>query len=648
MIALPAAQSSFPAPALSRARLLGAALLLAALAFALYARTGSFAFVGIDDESYVGGNPPVTAGLTAAGVRWAFTAVHSSNWHPLTWLSHMLDVELFGLDAGAHHLVNAALHAAGTALAFLALAALTRQNGPSFVVAALFAVHPTHVESVAWIAERKDVLSGVSAMLVLLLWAGYARRPSAGRYAAVAAALALGLLAKPMLVTLPFVLLLLDLWPLGRGTSGGRRGMGRLVLEKLPLLALAAASSAVTFLVQSAGGATRSLDAVPLAARAANAAASVLAYLGAIFWPARLAVFYPHPAIVHPDRLGGLYLAGAAGALAIAALTWLAARSFRRAPYLLVGWLLFLGMLVPVSGLVQVGLQARADRYLYLPSLGLLVAAVWGAAELAARFRRAGRAPVLAAAAILGYGAAAWAQIGTWRDTRALCTHALAVTEENFLAHATLGNDAAARGDLEGARRAYEAALAIHPRHLDALSNLGATLMRLGRSEEGLARLRSAVALAPSHADARANLGRALLLTGDGAGAIAALEEAIRLAPDRPEPRLNLGLAHLARNELEAARAALEAAVRLDPGLALAHANLGGIAVVREEWDRAAAPLAAALRLNPENVGALYNQGLLEAHRGEAERARALFRRVLALAPGHAGAERQLQALEGR
>jgi len=646
----PSPTASVPAPDLparvaSRRALLLGALSLAMAAFLLYVRTGDFEFVGIDDDSYIVQNPAVAEGLTTEGFQWALTAEHSSNWHPLTWLSHMLDIELFGMDGGPPHLVNAALHALATALLFLALCALTRRIGPNLVVAGLFAVHPTHVESVAWISERKDVLSGVFWMLTLLAWAFYARRPSAGRYLSVLIALALGLLSKPMLVTLPFVLLLLDVWPLPRWRPMEGKTAWRLVLEKVPLFVLVGISSVITVHAQAASGSTRSLDAMSPTVRVANACASYVAYLGDTLWPTGLAAFYPHPAVVQPQELGGLWITGGIGAVVLVAVSFLAWRAFARAPYILVGWLWFLGTLVPVIGLMQVGNQTRADRYLYLPSIGLFLAAVYAIAALPKLAPHRRPLTLVAAVVLAGYAATAWIQIGTWRDTETLCTHAIEVTENNYLAHSTLGTALYARGDFEGARGQFVTALRIRPDHLGSLNNLGITLLRLRQPEAGLRILREAVRIDPDHADSRANLGRTLLERSELEEAVVELRAAVRLAPHRPEPALNLGLAHLALGELSEARVAFEATLHLAPGNAVAHANLGGIAVAQEDWTRAEAHLTAALRINANLPAPHYSLGLVALHRGNVARARERFQRVLTIAPDHAGARAQLQAL---
>ena len=358
----------------------GFLLLAVALVFG---QTVRHDFVNYDDNAYVYENPQVAGGLTAHGIAWAFTSFHVSNWHPLTWLSHMLDCQFYGLHAGGHHLTNVLLHAATAILLFLVLRRMTGDLWPSAFVAAVFAIHPLRAESVAWVAERKDVLSGLFFMLTLGAYAGYARRPfSLGRYLTVVLLFALGLMAKPMLVTLPFVLLLLDYWPLGRIGPHRRTGISsfrRVVVEKIPLLALTAASCVATVIAQ--GTAVIAIDVIPLPSRIANALVSYVAYMGQLFYPAGLAVLYPHPEGGLPIwkvAASSLVLAG----ISAAALVWR-----RRFPYLFVGWFWYVGMLVPVIGLVQVGLHAMADRYTYLPQIGLCIAVTWGVAQLAASRR---------------------------------------------------------------------------------------------------------------------------------------------------------------------------------------------------------------------------------------------------------------------
>jgi hypothetical protein len=449
---------------------------LGVLTVAVYAPTRSHAFLAYDDDIYVTANEPVRDGLTAQGLAWAFTSFHGANWFPLTRLSWMLDAERAGLDASAFHTTDIALHLLATLLLFGALLAMTGAPGPSAFVSAVFAVHPLHVESVAWVSSRKDVLSGVFFMAALWIHASASSRRGL-RVAGTTLAMALGLMAKPMLVTLPFVLLLLDAWPLGRLAPRGEpdridaAALRRALVEKTPLFALAAAMSVVTVLAQEAGGALGKLEAIPLGARLANAAVSVVHYLADAFWPTGLAIFHPHPV----DAIPAARVAGAV--LGIVALTVGALLAWRRAPALLVGWLWFLGMLVPVIGVVQVGAQARADRYTYLPLVGLGVAVAWGLPALLSRAlgRLPARAAVLGGAGALAVAAlatATCAQLAHWKDTETVMRHALSVTEENPIAHAYLGVALLARGDATGAAAQWREAARIEPGDRVVANNL--------------------------------------------------------------------------------------------------------------------------------------------------------------------------------
>jgi hypothetical protein len=468
--------------------------------FALYAQVGTHAFLQYDDDLYVTANAAVRAGLTWSGVRWAFTSLDAFGWQPLTWLSHMLDVQLFGLDAGAHHLVNAAIHAANAALLFAVLAHLTGATARSAVVAALFAVHPLHVESVAWLAERKDLLSTAFGFLALAAYARYVARPSAARYACVVAALAASLAAKPMWVTAPFLLLLLDVWPLRRFRDG-RAGALRLVLEKVPLVALVAASSAVAVVAQARGGAVTSLDRLDLASRVANVTVAYVRYLGKTVWPSDLAAFYPMPE-------GGPGLLAVAGSAAVLlALTGAALAAVRAMPWIAVGWLWFLGMLVPVIGLVQLGSQAMADRYTYVPAVGVFVGVVWTLAEVGARrvaVRHAGTAA--AAVTITALAGLTVRQAPLWRDQETLFRHTLAVTGPNPRAHHILSQALGEKGAYPEAVVHAAIAAQLDPANPRTHKNLGYLLYRAGRVDEAIAALERAVALQPDYAEAHANL----------------------------------------------------------------------------------------------------------------------------------------------
>ncbi|HWN40633.1 MAG TPA: glycosyltransferase family 39 protein [Thermoanaerobaculia bacterium] len=454
---------------------------LVLLTLAVYLPVLTHGFIRFDDPVYVTRNPWVKAGLTWDGIVWAFTANVASNWHPLTLLSHMLDCELFGMDPLGHHLTSLLLHTASVVLLFEAFRRMTGAVWRSAAVAALFAIHPTHVESVAWIAERKDVLSGFFWMLTLLAWAFYVRQPSPKRYAAVALSLAAGLLSKPMVVTLPFVLLLLDVWPLRREIPRKIR-----IKEKLPLFALVAASCVATVIAQS--GAIGMASQFPMKLRLANAVLSYVAYLGKTLFPSRLAVFYPMPTEFPAWKVAG-------AALLLACLTVLALRAGR---YVTVGWLWYLGTLVPVIGIVQVGGQAMADRYTYLPTIGLFLIAVWGFP------RRAVWIPILLALAI-----ATRLQLRHWQNSESLFRHAAAVTERNFIAHLNLAQIHANRGERGPALEHFRTTLEIRPGMWQAQASLGNTLRRWGRPDKALPHLRNAVRLRPHDPRLRRSLAEA-------------------------------------------------------------------------------------------------------------------------------------------
>jgi len=486
-------------------------LLLTVLTFALYAPTAFNGFINLDDERFIYQNPQVLRGLNVSTAMWALRTTENANWYPLTRLSHLLDVSLFGTWAGGHHLVGAAWHAATAALLFAALHLLTGSPLRSLIVAALFAAHPLQVETVAWAAERSNVVAGFCFALTLLLWARYVRGPQPARLFFAVVAFALGLTAKPVLVTLPLVLLLLDLWPLGRlsarGTASGRPARapyGRLLLEKAPFVLLSAASCAVTLLTQKQAGAVQSLDRYPVGLRIGNAAISLWDYLRKIFWPADLAVLYPHPGTSLP--LGAALAAG--GLLVVLSVgVWLQAR---RRPWLAVGWLWFLATLTPMIGIVQVGSQAMADRYAYLPLIGVVLALVWTGGELMP-------ARVLAAAAalaLLALSAATVSYAALWSDSATLYRHTLGVTRGNWVIETDLALALAAAGRTEEALAHYRNALAIRPSDARLHNNFGVALRSLNRLDEAAEHFLEALWLKPDYAKARNNLAATLNAAG--------------------------------------------------------------------------------------------------------------------------------------
>jgi hypothetical protein len=472
------------------------ALLLSVATLAVFARVIGFEFVNYDDPLYVSANLHVQEGLTLEGVRWAFTTFNAANWHPLTWISLMLDASIGGPDPRLFNLTNLILHLANTLLLFFFLERITGRPRRSAVAAALFAIHPLHVESVAWVAERKDVLSTLFLLLTLLAYAGWVKRPGPVRRFAVVLLFALGLLAKPMLVTLPVLLLLLDAWPLRR-----KEPWRRLVLEKAPLGAMSIATGVVTFVAQRHSGTMGSLAGYPLGVRIANAIVATATYLGQAIWPTRLAVFYPHPGA----SLAASMVAGSA--VVLAALTFWTIRVRRSRPYLLFGWAWYLVTLAPVVGIVQVGWQARADRYTYLPLIGIFLGVVWALAD---RFAdRPALLSSLAGAVLVMLGIGAFVQAGWWRDSETLFRHALAVTDDNAVAHNNLGTALLRRRLLSEAEGHFAEAVHINPLYAEAHSNLGVALGRQGKIGEAILEFERALELQPDYPDARRNLDRA-------------------------------------------------------------------------------------------------------------------------------------------
>jgi Flp pilus assembly protein TadD len=560
-------------------------------------------FVNYDDPQYVTANAHVKAGLKSDGLRWAFTSTEVLNWHPLTWLSLQLDAQLYGLHPWGYHLSSVLLHSANTVLLFLVLRWLTGAVWPSALVAALFGVHPLHVESVAWVAERKDVLSTFFGLLALAAYGYYVQRPGLLRYLGVLLALALSLMAKPMLVTLPALLLLLDYWPLGRLQFGERIGekhrnithpapLALVLGEKVPLVALAVVSSVLTITAQGKGGAIETLEHFPLAGRIGNAVVSYVRYQGMTLWPAGLAPFYPR------EALPWWQVAGAA-ALLVGLTAWVLACS-RRRPYLAVGWLWYLGTLVPVIGLVQVGEQALADRYTYVPLIGLFIMVAWGLADLATH--RPGLRPLLAAAAavvVLACAALTWRQISFWRDPRTLWDHTLQVTtgnhvaENNFAAACMLG-----QGTLAEAEQHLRRAVAIKPDYWGGYARLGMALDKQGKLDEAVACYARSLDLQTVQPSTRNNLAVVLGKQGKLEEGIAQLQEAVRLDPGYAEGYHNLAFALARAQRLDEAVEAGRKCVQLQPRKAAYRRALASFLQQRGDEEAAEAQYREAERLD--------------------------------------------------
>jgi len=635
----------------------GVCIFLAAIVWVVFGQTLHHGFVNYDDNLYVYENAAVIRGLDLNGIEWAFTHRVCANWHPLTMMSHMLDCQLYGLNPGGHHLTNVLLHTASVILLFLVLRRMTGFLWRSAFVAAVFAVHPLRVESVAWVSERKDVLSGVFFMLTL--WA-YTRYVASGKWPVTGADstpspatrhpslfywlvllfFALGLMSKPMLVTLPFVLLLLDYWPLGR-LSGVKWRVTRfgihvpqlstlnhLLYEKLPLLGLAIASGAITIFAQHE--AIQASDKFSLPLRAGNASITYVAYLGQMFRPSGLAVLYPFTA------------AGIEGSEVVLSLVLLAGISTgvfvlrRQRPYLFTGWLWYLVMLTPVIGILQVGLQARADRYTYLPQIGLYLMLTWAAAELSAGWRQrrvvlGGGATVILVALIL----CARGQTSYWRNGESLWTHTLACTSGNYVAHNNLGNVLLKMSKVDEAIAHFQKALQSKPDFAEAHLNLGIALLQQGHVDEAIVHCRTALRIRPDFAEAHLNLGMALLQQGHVDEAIAQYQKALQIVPDSAIAHNNLGNALFQKGKVDEAIVHFQKALESQPDNAKTHNNLGSALFKKGDVDEAIVHFQKALQIKPDYAGASYSLGNAVLQKGQVDEAIAHYQEALQIKPDY-------------
>ena len=569
-----------------------------------------YGFVDFGDQ-YVYETRRVADGLTWEGVVWAFTTGDQYSWHPLTWLSHMLDVQLYGMQADRHHLTNLLLHIVNTLLLFKVLHRMTGAVGSSGFVAALFAVHPLHVEPVAWLAGRKDVLGALFMMLTLGSYVSYVRRPRRTRYVLVLVWLALALLANPILATLPFVLLLLDYWPLGRMRLADaatpprevrrrpedRAVWVRLLREKAPMFAVAITAILVTVLVAQRGGAAVGLTHVSRVLLAGNALVSYVTYVGKMLWPARLAAFYPYTSLLSWQVAGSALILVAAFSVAL----W----SVRRHPYVLMGWLWYVGTLLPVIGLVQVGNQRMADRYTYVPLIGLFLIVAWGVPDLLGGWRRRQIVlPVAAAIVLTACATTARRQVRTWESRVTLWQHAAAVTRDNFLAHSNLGELAANQEKLDEAIAHFAEVVRIRPRSANARFILGNALNRSGRIEEAVAQYTEAVRITPQFAEAHYSLGLALKAQGKASEATPHFAEVARLKPFFAEGRYNFGLALAEQKRFDEAIPEMLEAVRLKPNQAAWHFDLAGCYYGKGDTEHAKQHLERTLKLDPLHFAA--------------------------------------------
>ena len=641
------AASEVRAPKLARNdrwRVAGVCVILAALVWAVFGQTLRHEFTNYDDNSYVYQNPDVTRGLTPGGVVQAFTSRELGLWNPLVTISHMLDCQLFGLNAGGHHFSNALLHLASGLLLFLILRRATGALWRSAFVAAAFAIHPLNVESVAWISERKDMLSGLFFMLTWGAYVVYVERPgSLGRYLAVLLLFASGLLCKPMLVTLPFVLLLLDYWPLNRlflpsptrgNSTGGFFLNRRAIAEKIPLLGLTIASCVVTVLAPKEPGNT-SIEHIPFLVRIGEIPVSVVTYLGQMIRPAGLAVIYPHS-----EQTFAWWPA----ALALCVLlSWGIFLLRKNCPYLWMGWLWYLGMLVPVSGIVQISRHARADHYNYLPQIGLFIGVTWAVADWSKEWRyRRWILGILSAGVVLALAVCARTQTAYWRTSESLWTHTLACTNRNPVAHNNLGLALLHKKQVEEATAHFREAVRINPAYSEAHNNLGNALLQRGQAGEATAHFREAVRGDPANSEARNNLGNALLQKGRSEEAIVQFREALRINTAYSESHYNLGNALLQQGQTGEAMAQYREALRINPANSLAHINLGAAFLQKGQSEEAIAHFREAVRITPANSEAHNNLGAALLQKGQSEEAIAQYREAVRINPAYSEAMNNL------
>ncbi len=642
-------------------------------------------FVAYDDDQYVTDNPHVSEGLTVQNIGWAFTTPHASNWHPLTWISHMLDCQLFGMNATWHHLHNLLLHLVNVLLLFELMRRMTGAIWRSAFVAAAFALHPMHVESVAWVSERKDVLSTLFWLLTTAAYLKYVKRPRISTYLPVIILLALGLMAKPMLVTLPLTLLLLDYWPLGRMQTRKSKLDGKeklkqlplktLIAEKVPLLIVSLISCVITYVVQHKGGAMLLTEkgVAPLNIRIANAFVSYIAYIVKLFWPRNLAVLYPFPS-------AGLALYKPIAACVILILvTIVVIRIASRKPYLLTGWLWYVITLIPVIGIIHVGFQAYADRYTYLPYTGLFIIIAWAATDMFGRIKHpkgilSGLAVVLFAAMIM----TTRCQVEHWKDSKTLFQNTLNVTRNNYIVYHNMGIEFAAEGKSDQAMEHYRKALQANPTYVKSLNNLGNEYKSLGKLDEAVDYYRQATEIDPTYAKAHYNLGVALGMLGNPTQAIISYRRALQIYPDNanfhnglgealaskgspeamthfqkaidaePDHHLaqhNLGLELAARGNFDEALSCFQKTIAIEPGFAEAYNNIGNVFLMQKKNEQAIEYYRKTIKLNPRHPLAHYNLALVLESQGKIREAADHLRQYLEEVPDNESARQKLEQL---
>jgi len=604
-----------------------------------YRQVVNFDFVGYDDALYVTENLNIQNGFTVKGVKWAFSTFYSANWHPTTWLSHMLDCELYGLNPMGHHCSSLQIHIANTVLLFLILQYMTGALWKSAFVAALFALHPLHVESVAWVAERKDVLSTFFGLLSIAAYYRYVKNPRIINYVLIILLLGLGLMSKPMLVTFPFVFLLLDLWPLKRlkfhkNTCAkaveffGFKAILQLVWEKIPLFVLVTIVSVLTFIAQQSEGAVKALGALSLTTRIANALISYVIYVAKAIWPINLAVFYPYPKDLQMWKIAG------AGLLLLSAF-FLVFRTIKTKPYLFVGWLWYIGTLVPVIGLVQVGEQAMADRYTYIPSIGLFIIFAWGVSDLFKKWQyRKIFLGVFATIILTALTANTYQQLMHWQNGITLFGNAIKVTENNYQAHNNLGT-AFSQVDLDGAISHYKEALKIKPDFAMAFYNIGNPLAKQGLANEAIDHYLEALRIKPNYAEAHNNLGTALIKKRNYDEATLHFKKALKINSQLIEPRNNLANLLFLQGKPDEAISQYNEILKSNPEYADAHYNLAYVLSAQKKLNEAVLHYQEAIRINPEYVKAHYHLGKILMNQGKTKQAIFHFAETIRISPDY-------------
>jgi len=628
----------------------------------VYLQVKDHQFINFDDDHYVTENSHVLSGLNLENIKWAFTSVYeSANWHPLTWISHMMDVRIFGMNPGMHHLTNVIFHVLNSILLLIVLNKMTGALWRSAAVATLFALHPLHVESVAWIAERKDVLSTFFWMLTMLAYHRYVVSRTISKYLLMILFFGLGLMAKPMLVTLPFVLLLLDFWPLKREELNLKINPQRLILEKVPLMIMALAASRVTFYAQSVGGSVISLERVSFASRIQNVIISYVAYLWKMVWPLNLAVFYPYPKQFN-------ILTVVMCLLLLIAITVIVLMSARRLPYLVMGWFWYLGTLVPVIGIVQVGIQSMADRYTYIPLIGIFVMVAWGIPELLDKWQL----KKIALATLTGIVipiliVCSWIQVGYWKNSNILFEHALEVTVNNYLAHTSLASTLIEQGDLDGAIKHCTEALRINPKYTYAYNNMGRALRKkgdiqgsieqykqslkinphfipiyliLGRAlveekhyNEAVNQFQECLKIDPQNCDVYNSLGNIMQERGNLDDAIKYYMKALQIDPHQERVYYNLGIAYNKKGNIKKAIGYFEDAIREKPGYVEAINNLKTTRKLQKDYEDSILRIQEVLKTEPQNVVLITKLGGIYRQQGECDKAITQYQKAISIQP---------------